>query len=213
MNITDRDFYEAIDIHPSMVASRKQGKSGYEGCVNKETCKEYGFYLQKYSEEGLCSKCELVKFPERFSGCPFCREPHTLSYTCMYCSKGFIEWGMVSINFSSKYATDRSLFWLEDECTMALSTITKDLGHRMTFACNPLSRFGGWKGFYRGDNVWGLPIFEGPFYAHVDIDELVYTLHKVGRYGVSMDELSNLIVRKLKEAGLDLYSDVQLSPT
>lgn len=48
---------------------------GLQGCVNKAICGEQGFYLYRYSPEGLCSQCEFKSYPERFIACLFCRQP------------------------------------------------------------------------------------------------------------------------------------------
>lgn len=55
--------------------SRRNGSNGFQGCINKTRCGSYGFYLAKYSKEGLCERCESYQFPERFISCPFCRGP------------------------------------------------------------------------------------------------------------------------------------------
>ena len=66
-----------MDCEPweSAIRSRIKGTNGFQGCVNKERCRQYGFYLNTYSKEGLCEECECDQFPERFVACPFCRQP------------------------------------------------------------------------------------------------------------------------------------------
>ena len=51
------------------------GDSGFEGCVNKNTCGFNGFYGATYSLEGLCNSCQFKQYPERFVACVFCRAP------------------------------------------------------------------------------------------------------------------------------------------
>jgi len=65
--------------------------NGFQGCVNREQCGNYGYYLARYSQEGLCRQCEFELFPERYVACPFCRAPmykcgkQMLSFICHCC--------------------------------------------------------------------------------------------------------------------------------
>ncbi len=71
--------------------SRNEQANGLQGCINKEKCDEYGFYLAEYSPEGLCKKCEFNHHPERFIACLLCRKPtkklssNMLSFSCLGC--------------------------------------------------------------------------------------------------------------------------------
>lgn len=67
--------------------------SGFQGCANlKKGCNFRGFYLCTYSEEGLCSDCELKTFPNRYKGCASCGKAVRYSIFCHGCENGFKEW-------------------------------------------------------------------------------------------------------------------------
>ena len=92
--------------------SKTEKINGSQGCVNfGQGCDYVGFYLAKYSQEGLCFLCELKSFPDRFYGCVCCGRPvrakmvqgvfqgnnstkkiikHTLF--CHSCKNQFSEW-------------------------------------------------------------------------------------------------------------------------
>lgn len=83
-DITDNEksFLKVISTSDSdydkRVCARRgalNGTDGFQGCANfGNGCEFDGFYLARYSKEGLCRKCEFKTFPERYHGCMFCRK-------------------------------------------------------------------------------------------------------------------------------------------
>lgn len=55
--------------------ARSNNTGGFQGCKNKEVCGFDGFYLARYSPDGLCDNCNFKEHPERFVACLFCRKP------------------------------------------------------------------------------------------------------------------------------------------
>lgn len=93
--------------------SRNTGTRGFQGCVNKEKCGEYGHYLKTYSSEGLCEKCEFERHPDRFVACLFCRQPRqNKGYNakfCFDCSSRFQDALVKILTITDKYEDSHAL--------------------------------------------------------------------------------------------------------
>lgn len=86
----------------------RERRHGFEGCANKDKCGFEGFYLAKYSPEGLCTECEFESYPERFIACPFCRRPtqkyheSVLSSACLMCASTIRKLIVKKLNISNE---------------------------------------------------------------------------------------------------------------
>lgn len=185
-----------------MLFAQKAGrerKHGFEGCKNYgKECDFTGFYLCRYSNEGLCSKCELKEFPERFHGCIFCRRPQKYtSDVCLSCDRGFKKWLKYQSNFSTKKYYDFSCL------TFGLTHNLNTPQHRFDntrytfdFIDNSSTLSSKWPGFYVGDNKWCKPDISLEF--EENLDKLNY---------------EKIIYNTLKDNGIDIYQNIQYTPT
>jgi hypothetical protein len=55
---------------------------------NKNTSKR----INIFGFEQLCIDCEIIRYPERFHGCGFCKRPIREKFSCTICSNGFVDW-------------------------------------------------------------------------------------------------------------------------
>src|SRR5205814_4778745 len=73
--------------------ARMENVDGFQGCANLgKGCDFEGYYLCSYSEEGLCKKCELKTYPDRFTGCGFCGKANQYTSFCWSCQRHFKKW-------------------------------------------------------------------------------------------------------------------------
>lgn len=188
--------------------AKREGRHGFEGCANQE-CTHGCYYLQKYSREGLCSDCELASFPSRFVGCLFCRAPQSLSYVCTYCGVGFAKWINNNITFSTRFEGNPA-FWKSHAIDMAIHTLNRQCGQLKVPFSLKNGRFGGWHGFYAGADQWILPEKR----LVIDMDSIGYTQTNPERewYSMDYDVLASVIMTTLKVHGIDIMTDIQISP-
>lgn len=72
---------------------RRVGTGGFQGCANLgKGCDFRGFYLYRYSNEGLCDECELKTFPDRYKGCASCGKAVKYTVFCRACQCGLADW-------------------------------------------------------------------------------------------------------------------------
>ncbi len=86
-------------------SSAHKKTNGFQGCINKQTCGQYGFYTQPFSDEGLCEKCEFKQLPERFAFCNYCRTPNkNLNIVlCMNCATNIEKFLVKSVKVNEDY--------------------------------------------------------------------------------------------------------------
>jgi|WetSurMetagenome_2_1015567.scaffolds.fasta_scaffold42510_2 hypothetical protein len=186
--------------------AKRQRNHGFEGCANK-ACTHACYYLQHYSQEGLCSACELEAFPSRFVGCLFCRAPAKVSYVCGDCGSNFNKWIQNAITFSTCYEGNKR-FWK----SQAISTAVHKIKSQCVEMKVPFSlvhgRFGKWRGFYAGGDQWILPHVA----ITVDMDSVGYTQENPDRewYSMDCDSLACAILIALKQHGIDVVADIQI---
>lgn len=143
-----------------MIFARKSAKrreNGFEGCKNKEECGFKGFYLAKYSKEGLCSDCELKSYPERFYGCLFCRNAEKLKgYCCLKCYSGFTSY----IGENIEFITDAISADSQASHRLTNTSISFKFIPRKELSTLPFVEHGKftkkWPGFYCGKNEQGI---------------------------------------------------------
>jgi len=92
--------------------SRLNRSDGFQGCANLgKGCDFTGFYLCRYSLEGLCDDCEIKQHPERYHGCASCGHAIQYKYLCTGCADGFGRWLFdVFYNKNDKSKTTTTIF-------------------------------------------------------------------------------------------------------
>lgn len=83
-----------------LVLHKKRMKTdGFQGCINYgNDCNFDGFYLATYSTEGMCKRCEIKSFPERFKACILCKMVATKAENskqipyCYACKSRLEDW-------------------------------------------------------------------------------------------------------------------------
>jgi hypothetical protein len=186
-NMLLRMVADSDSEYRKMVCARRSAKDrtdGFQGC---KLCDFDGFYLCRYSPEGLCKKCEVKHFPERFHACLFCRRPQQYGGSCLTCSSSFGEW------------VERTVH----------STTGKDIQHILQQAAHRLSSEGGldnkfinrdstlssnWEGFYASDNRWVIPNIQ----IRSDREFEWKTCH---------DDLYKVLL----DHGIDIYAEYQIA--
>jgi hypothetical protein len=165
---------------------KRNRSGGFQGCVNKEKCGFEGFYLCRYSEEGLCKNCEIEQFPERYHGCMFCRRPQMYIDVCLECKSGFENWVEKYTDIIEKshcYITVHRL----------CSNENKIVNHK--FIIHPAEPiFYKWPGFYCGEKKWIIPEFTNKLCSSKEIT-----------YGNSSD----LLLELLETNGIHIYNEIQ----
>ena len=153
-------------------------------------CNFDGYYLARYSPEGLCTKCELRQFPDRFHGCSFCRSPLSKDSgpSCLWCSTGFEKWGCNLFKSKGKYY-EQGLFRL---ATYGLNNSFRSCPFITRTDC--LSE---WPGFYCGNNKWVIP----------DADKLK---DKCDISDITWENSCHVIHRELLKLGIDVTANTQI---
>lgn len=157
--------------------SRNDRTNGFQGCANRgRGCDARGFDLCIYSEDGLCSNCELKTFPDRYSGCGFCGKAIKYTLFCWNCHSHFSQWLFnLFYNKNNKSKSTTSCFKIpsDDEtndwklwqiigigCYRIARTF---IGENENMNTNPIREFvepkmdGPWSGFYVGDGKYVKP--------------------------------------------------------
>nr|QBK92837.1 MAG: hypothetical protein LCPAC401_04750 [Pithovirus LCPAC401] len=135
------------------------------------------------SDESLCEKCEINEFPERFTGCIFCRAPQRHSYCCIPCSSAFSSWVRKNTNIN------------EDMAVFNLCHTRQGIA-RLPFMKIRINIFSRWPGFYTGDDKW----------RNVDVKMETQEV-------VTEENCDKILEKMLLENGIDIFASVQLDPS
>jgi hypothetical protein len=177
----------------SAIASKNKKSDGFQGCKNYgKSCNFNGFYLAKYSPEGLCSNCELKEFPDRYYGCCFCGKAIDYYNSCWSCRDGFSEWALnlfYNKNENSKYDIIRNGIYM-------LNTVIPKIKLPVRIAIRAKINEK-WLGFYEGDNQWIIP---DPFELknNIDISDICW------------ENKFEVLKRELEKNGLYIYEEIQI---
>lgn len=177
------------------------------------------------SPEQLCIKCEIVKFPERFHGCAFCRKPLRCAFACCACRIGFAEWVKKVIPKENlmfcgvrKNAMKTVTFLLRDG-----SMINREFINSFNPDASDTDRLVGlvscleWKGFYAGITNIGadgnptdsyLPTWIIP--SKIQINPRSISLVKGLTDAAKLKLFENKLIQILEHNHIYLYKDVQI---
>ncbi len=86
----------------------------------------------------MCKSCQIDKFPEKFTGCIFCRAPQKHSYCCITCSSTFSDWVKRNTNIN------------EDMAAFKLCHARQGIA-KLPFMKIEVNIFFKWPGFYTGN--------------------------------------------------------------
>lgn len=185
---------------------------GFQGCSNLGNgCNFTGFYLARYSPEGLCTNCELEKFPERFKGCCFCGKVIHHGAACWGCKEGVSEWILnLFYNKNKDSKTTTSIFavpspdetndWkLWQIITIGIHCLGDTLKY---FSCVRIFELAGlrdeWPGFYVGNN-------ENKFYKPNPYD----LKEGIDISDINWDNKVSVIKRELEKKGFHIDKEIQ----
>lgn len=174
----------------SFLQENKSNNDGFQGCSNIKNCGFDGFYLCKYSPEGLCNGCEKKFFPDRFHGCIFCRSPVKSYYglcsdTCSSCRNDFPTW----VYQNTSFASDRQKFGF-DKSACDLCNTNNKTHHKFILSNNQCNK---WPGFYCGENKWIIPKL---------------TIRETTKE-VTRENCSQLLLELLEANGIHIYEEIQ----
>lgn len=178
-------------------------------------------FLNKFSSEGLCYNCEVLKFPNRFRGCMFCKRPIRGKNSCTICADGFEEWLKSEINLigMTGYIIKKIARNLLNERKLDIHDIN-DANDKQFIIRND-DNFYNWPGFYVGnysecfyvgnysecsDNfypIWIIPKLHKKLDC-LDIEKLNYLdLINISKYKLILLDL-------LKINNINLYDNTQI---
>ncbi len=188
-----------------MLSARRGARSrtnGFEGCANLgKGCNFDGFYLCRYSREGLCSDCEQTAFLERYTGCIFCGAALDLccAPACLMCQSEAQDW--ITDNTIVIQDPDET----QKECTRAFVNIWAHcLFNR------PASSYQRTNPTRKGELGDKWPGFKTNKGKIIIPKEMKITIHMEGKMQWG-DEGTHVLENALVESGIFLFSNVQLS--
>jgi hypothetical protein len=178
---------------------------GFEGCANfGKGCDFGGYYLCKYSKEGLCMECELEKYPERFNGCRFCGKAGYSTFFCRECKEGFKNW-MIKLFYDNQKDNKIKMESKKD----SLLEIIKKGSYLMTcqhpeklmhLRVKELTKlYDVWPGFHLGNN------------KHLIPDPLELS-KKIDISDITSENCSDVMLRELKKINIFPFEDIQILP-
>jgi hypothetical protein len=171
----------------------------------------------RFSDEGMCLNCEILKYPERFHGCGFCKRPIREKFSCTICSDGFVEWIRRTIN-----PTDGLSIALRYSASGLLSrNIYNTPIESNPFIMRPTDSYYKWPGFYAGlTNRFASPSaststngLDQNFFPVWIIPKLTKK-YETKLSTIKKDSLffQNILLDILKTNGIHMYCDVQIDP-
>ncbi|VBB18881.1 hypothetical protein YASMINEVIRUS_1413 [Yasminevirus sp. GU-2018] len=206
--------------------SRRAGKNGFQGCVNYnkpgKNCDFAGFYLASYSEEGLCSKCEIAEHPERYHGCASCGYATQYGLFCWSCRGGVNEWIFkLFYNKNSSSKSTSSCFAIPTENETDNWTLWQNVGNgchvissKMVSDDQPKPRLihqekteidREWPGFRLTDTMYFKP---DPYTFREDCAKNP-DIGKIDISDITWDNRALVLMRELNKLGIFPHDEVQ----
>jgi hypothetical protein len=179
---------------------RRKKRGGFEGCKNyPEECSFAGFYHAQYSPEGLCSDCELKKFPDRYHGCNCCG--YAINYHphfCINCRNGIEDWLSAVLNYTKRDWKIKSNIDLGIHCVLNDRLGKNPYPPKRKLEHPPLSFDHKWKGFHKGNDSFIIPNIE-------------QCANQVNINDITWENKEAVITRELEKLKINLYDSVQYS--
>jgi hypothetical protein len=185
-------FYDS-KFKKTEIASRCKQKrtGGFQGCTNLGNgCDFKGFYLCKYSPEGLCTSCELEQFHDRYHGCCSCRKAIKLGSFCEGCEHGIRRW--LRFLFIENIKVHSSTISIG--ISGLLRSKKQDLGVLVDEFPEMSDK---WPGFHVGGLKWLNP-------------DLLLLKNKINISDIGWDNKCEVLERELIKLGIDVCGEQQI---
>ncbi len=193
----------SLGFHTQIIKKCIQCDKTEEQMMGEITNKEYIF-----SVENLCINCEILKFPERFHGCGFCKRPIREKFSCSICSNGFVLWIKDVINPLDPL----SICLRNSAYALVEKSIHSDEIKHMNqhkFIMRTTDGYYKWPGFYAG--ITDKYSLESNFFPVWIIPRLTkkYNYKKI-KYNLKI--FQQILLDILLTNNIHLYDDIQINP-